>query len=235
MLHIAAGTLGLLSGFGALAFRKGETLHRISGTVFFLSMLVMAGVGAYMAAILPQRGTVFIGILTFYLVATAWVTVRRKENTTGPLFDYAALAVAVACAVMLTIYGVMASMSPKGLVDSLPAAAHYPFAAIALLAVVLDFKVMRAGGIAGPPRIARHLWRMCTALVIAAFSFFLGQQKVMPVWMQGSPALFAPPLIALALMIFWLIRVRFTKWYERTGAPVVAEHDARAASISAKP
>lgn len=32
-----------------------------------------------------------------------------------------------------------------------------------------------------------HFWRMCAALFIAAGSFFLGQQKVILVWMRGSP------------------------------------------------
>ncbi len=75
--------------------------------------------------------------------------------------------------------------------------------------------MIRRGGISGNPRIARHLWRMCAALFIATGSFFLGQQKVMPEWMQGSPLLFVPALAPLVLMIFWLIRIRFTGRYAR--------------------
>jgi hypothetical protein len=50
---------------------------------------------------------------------------------------------------------------------------------------------------------------MCAALAIAALSFFIGQQRVMPSFMQGSPLLAIPPLATLATMLFWLLRLRF--------------------------
>jgi len=60
----------------------------------------------------------------------------------------------------------------------------------------------------GASRIARHLWRMSTALLIAAFSFFLGQAKVIPKPIRIYPLLMVPPLIVLAVMLYWLWRVR---------------------------
>ena len=71
------------------------------------------------------------------------------------------------------------------------------------------------GGVFGRERIARHLWHMCFALYIAAGSFFLGQQKVLPAFLRGSPILFVPVILPLLLMIFWLVRVRVTKAYKR--------------------
>jgi hypothetical protein len=69
------------------------------------------------------------------------------------------------------------------------------------------------GGISGSQRIARHLWRMCFALFFATSFFFIGQQKVMPVWMRGAPLLFVLGFAPLALLIFWLLRVRLAaKW-----------------------
>ena len=52
---------------------------------------------------------------------------------------------------------------------------------------------------------------MCFGLFIATGSFFLGQQKVMPEWMRGSPLLFVPVVLVLGLMVFWLLRVRFKR------------------------
>ena len=58
------------------------------------------------------------------------------------------------------------------------------------------------------------------ALFFAAGSFFIGQQKVMPLWMQGSPVLYVLGLAPLAFLIFWLIRVRFPfKAIQKAGAP----------------
>jgi hypothetical protein len=91
-------------------------------------------------------------------------------------------------------------------------------ARIAAIAAFSDLRVIRRGGIAGAPRIARHLWRMCVALLIASLSFFLGQQKVMPAFMRGSPLLFIPEITVLVLMIFWLFRVRMGRRNKRSEA-----------------
>ena len=84
--HIGGGTLGLLSGTVAMASRKGEWLHRVAGRVFFVSMLTMAAVGAGVAPFLDdgQRVNTVAGIMTFYMVATAWVAGRRRRPGVAP-------------------------------------------------------------------------------------------------------------------------------------------------------
>lgn len=75
------------------------------------------------------------------------------------------------------------------------------------------------GGLHGVQRIARHLWRMCVALLIAMFSFFLGQQQLLPESVRGSFWPFVPEILVLGLMIFWLCRVFFTNAF-RTAARI---------------
>ena len=83
-LHIGGGALGLVSGTVAAIAAKGGRLHRTAGTIFFVSMLVMAIFAAWLAVVVPdQIVNVFIATLTSYLVVTAWLTVRRKEGTVG--------------------------------------------------------------------------------------------------------------------------------------------------------
>jgi hypothetical protein len=57
---------------------------------------------------------------------------------------------------------------------------------------------------------------MCFALFIAAGSFFLGQQQVFPASVRGSPFLFVPVVAVLAVMIFWLARIRFASAYNKS-------------------
>ena len=80
------------------------------------------------------------------------------------------------------------------------------------------------GGVFGAQRIARHLWRMCFGLFIAAGSFFFGPSN-RPLRLLSSvgigqhlpAALFSTylylvlTLLPLILLLFWLFRVRFTK------------------------
>jgi hypothetical protein len=85
---------------------------------------------------------------------------------------------------------------------------YYAFAFVSALFALTDLTVIWRGGVAGIQRLARHVWRMCFALFFAAGSFFLGQQKVMPAFMHGSPVLLVLGLAPLGFMIFWLIRIR---------------------------
>ncbi|HET9638838.1 MAG TPA: hypothetical protein VFP12_06495 [Allosphingosinicella sp.] len=205
-LHIAAGSVAIVSGSMALAFRKGGRAHVVAGNVFFVSMLVMASIGALVAPFLltaqgnPKLFDSAAGFFTCYLVFTSWLTVRRKAGTLGRS-EVAAFLYAVALAVAIVLIGTGRD-EPTG---------YYGIGAIIALAAALDLKVILNGGIGGSPRIARHLWRMCLALFVAVGSFFLGQQRVMPEFMQGSLWLSVPPLAVLAAMLFWLLKLRFAR------------------------
>ncbi len=214
LFHVAAGSAALLAGVAALSVRKGGRLHSKAGTIFFATMLGMAATGALIAASRPERGTAVIGILTCYLVATSWRTARRRGGRAGG-FELAGLVVALACAAAMLGFGMAGSASPSGRFDSLPAAAHYPFAIVAALAAGLDLNFLLRDRIERRQRIARHLWRMCAALAIAAFSFFLGQQDEFPAAWRGLSIWLVPPFAVLAAMAFWLVRVRFAAAFGR--------------------
>lgn len=205
VVHISGGAVGLVAGACALAARKGARLHRMAGTVFFIAMLAMAGTGALIAPFLPrgQWTNTTAGLFTFYLVATAWAAARRPDGRTG-LFEIAAFLMAAGLAAMGATLAVLYAGTP----DAEGFEVVWGFAAVAAFAGALDLRMMLAGGVTGPARIRRHLWRMTLALTVAAVSFFVGQQKVMPEVVRGHPLLFAPPLLALLLMVFWLVRTR---------------------------
>ena len=205
--HIGGGTLGMISGTVALFAPKGETLHRAAGNVFLVSMLTMAGVGAVVSPFIHERGSSIAGILTFYLVLSSWVTVRRKEGTIGR-FETGGFLVASFVALSGYALAYMASQDPSGTLDGQPNQAFYVFAGVGTIAALSDLKVLLQRGITGAARLARHLWRMCTALTVATGSFFLGQQKMLPAFMQHSSFLFVPVFLPLLLMAFWLIYVR---------------------------
>ncbi len=219
MLHIAAGSLGILSGGAALGVRKGARLHRIFGTVFFVSMLTMSALGAWLALTLPPgaqpgappSGSVSVGVLTFYLVATAWMAARHREERAGP-FEYGALIVALGLTCAMVLFGLKGALDPAARPGAY--APFFVFAGFAAFAAALDLKAIWRG-LTGPQRIARHLWRMCVALFFAAAFFFIGQQKVMPAYMHRAPLLFVPVVLPLLLMAFWLVRVRLTGWWKR--------------------
>ena len=60
---------------------------------------------------------------------------------------------------------------------------------------------------------------MCFALLIAAVSFFPGQVKLFPESVRAIKILYTPHLLLIAMLIFWLFRVRFGKAYQRKVVP----------------
>jgi uncharacterized membrane protein len=210
VFHICAGTLAMLSGTAAMSFRKGSHRHRVAGNVFVIAMLSLTASGAYIGFTKHQTLNGLQGVLTFYLVVTAWWTTRRGDGQTG-IFDWTALMVPLAVGAGLAIYGLQAANSQTGSEGGYPAAAYFIFGSVALLFAAGDVRMLVRGGVSGSQRIARHLLRMCYALFTATASFFLGQPQVFPAALRKTNVLFIPAFLPLILMIFWLFRVRLTK------------------------
>jgi len=214
LLHIVAGTLGMLSGFVAVFLRKGSRQHGLAGNVFVISMMGLSASGVYLALMKSQPGNVLGGALTFYLVTTAWMTARRRDGEPG-IFDWGALLVVLALAVVTVTWGLEAAYSPTGSKHGYPAGPYFFLATVALLAATGDVRMLVRRGISGSQRIARHLWRMCFALFIAAASIFLARQHIFPAVLRKTGVLFLLSFLPLILMIFWLVRVRSTKAHKK--------------------
>jgi hypothetical protein len=221
-LHILAGTLGMLSGFVAAFLRKGSRRHGIAGKVFVIAMLSLSASGVYLAIMKSQPGNILGGTLTFYLVATAWMTARRRDDAKPGVFDWGALLIASAVAASQITFGLEAPFSQTGLKYDYPPWPYFFMGSVAVLAVTGDVRMLVRCGISGTQRIARHLWRMCFALFIAASSIFLARQHLFPAILQRTGVLYFLSFLPLLLMIFWMLRVRFTNAFK---SKVIAHAD----------
>lgn len=206
-IHIIAGLLALLSGAVALYAPKGSPLHRRSGMVFFFAMLVMTSSAVLMASLLrPNRINVVAGVVTFYLICTGLLTVRRPlEQIRG--LSIALMSLAMAASAYAFTLGMQAVHSAAGVVDGIPAPPIFMFAVVAGLGALLDARMLLDGRIEGRHRLARHLWRMSFAMWIATMSFFLGQARFFPTPVRKSGVLAVPVVLVLIAMIYWLQRV----------------------------
>ncbi len=182
-------------------------------------MLLMATLAVYLGFAVPdQIVNVFIGSFVFYLVATAWMTVRRKEGTSGAFERFALLAALCLCAPFAILAFQLVVGLPPLFKSAVPfegpvLIAIYAFTTILALAVIGDARVLMAGGISGVPRISRHLWRMCLGLTLAAGSGFTnGLARRLPGPYHVPVSFFLPQFLPLGLLIFWMIRVRTTGW-----------------------
>ena len=231
VVHICGGTLGLLSGTAAMSFRKGSLRHVLAGKVFVVSMLTLAAAAVYLAILKHQTPNVVGGLLTFYLITTAWLTTRRRDGETSR-FDWVALLIPLAIGIFNWVYGLKVLRGGANSVDGVPVGMMLFMGSICLLAAAGDVRMLVGGGVLGAKRIARHLWRMCFGLFIAAGSFFLGPSN-RPLRLLSevglgkhlSPAIFGTTLyliltiLPLILLIFWLVRVRWANASKRYLVP----------------
>ena len=237
-VHIAAGALALIAGYVPLFSPKGGPTHRRVGMLFVYSMLVMTTVGAVIALRFHRLAEVNVpaALLTSYLVITGVVTVRTPSWWSRRL-DVALMLVAVALALADLRLAVLA-LAAGGSRNGIPAGPMLMFVAMGFLGVAGDVRMLRAGAPRGSARIARHLWRISLALLIAAMSFFFGQAKVIPKAIRIGPLLAVPQLLVLIVMLYWLWRVRAQRngWSMRgvveRRAPVLETTHIRAATQS---
>jgi len=174
----------------------------------------MSSAGVILSAVKSQPGNILGGTLTFYLVATAWMTARRVTPATS-FFDWGGLLIVWAVAVANLTLGTVAALSATGIVYQYPPGPYFFLGSVAVVATGGDVRMLRRNGISGTQRIARHLWRMCFALFIASSSLFLARQQLFPELMRKTGALIVLSFLPLMLMIYWLARVRFANDLKR--------------------
>ena len=226
-IHIGAGGLAIVLGAVALSAKKGGTIHRRSGLLFVYAMLIMA-VSASILSLLKGRadGNVLAGVLTAYFVGTALTTVRPVSPWTRRI-NAVALTVAVVLAAGCAFTGARMINTPgrdlNGVPNQTAGMMSLIVGVLLVMAAAGDVRIMRFGRPRGGPRLARHLWRMCFALFIAAGSFFSLRERVaqiLPEPFTSGPMRALPIVLLFGAMFYWLWRVR-----GRRRLPVLVRHD----------
>jgi hypothetical protein len=224
LTHIAAGGLGLLSGYVALSATKGAPLHRRVGMLFVCVMSVMAVTGAAIALLANVAPAINVpsGVLTTYLVLTSLATVKPRRDVARWLD---AASVVGAASIAVACLALAAAVMAGGGRD---AGLAYPlvlFAGVSVAAAAGDLRVLRHGPVQGRRRLFRHLWRMCFALFIASIAFYLGPGRV-PEMLRIPVLLATAVLLPVAAIAVWQWRLRDTARRAGrvvTGTPATAD------------
>ena len=135
-------------------------------------------------------------------IAAGFVAIAAPKGASwhrksGMVFFYAML-------MMLTLAVFMAAF--RGVAPGV----NIPVGLLTIYLVVTGVNAVRPPG---PPRVKRHLVRMCLALFVASGSAFLGQADEIPraLRVQIQPMLTMLALTPLAVMMFWLVKLRRRK------------------------
>jgi uncharacterized membrane protein len=205
--HVALGVMALVAGSMAIAARKGGKWHRKSGTVFVYTMiatgLTAAGISAY------EGKSPGGGLVTAYFVFTAWIAIKPLPRV-GRRVDIALMVFAFTMAAAGYLGAFSALDMPGSRLNGVPAGMLFFMSTINMLAAIGDARMIRAGGIQGTKRLARHLWRMCFGLFIATGSFVaqLVSMKYVPDAFRSLPVILVLSAGPLVVLVFWMWRIR---------------------------
>lgn len=222
-VHIAAGGLAIILGAIALIVKKGGTTHRRSGMLFVYAMLIMGISASILGSLKDPPENERAGFLIGYLVVTALTTVRPATRWTR-VINVVALMIAATLAAFAIVGSVKIFNLPGRTYNGIPFFAPLFIGTILILAAIGDIRVLRSGMPQGGRRLARHLWRMCFALFIAAGSFFSIRSrvaKVLPEPFTTGPMRALPIVLLFGAMFYWLWRVRS----RRAPAVLIARRD----------
>jgi len=213
IFHVIAGSLVLFFGYLALFASKGLRLHRQAGNIFFIAMIILSLSAAYLEVRLGDFP--IMGVFSFYFTSTSWATVRRQTGKIGR-FEFCSFVGITLVAVTFYKWGFDIVYNGKVLEGTLPLAGYFIFGSVAAFAAILDLHMIVRKGLAGAHRIARHLWRMCMALLLASLSFL--SQDIFPEFFEGTGLLWSPIVLLIIVVTYWLCRMPFSQWSKKRAA-----------------
>lgn len=110
-VHVAAGTVAVLAGIGAMVTGKGGRRHRQAGRVFVLAMGVVVGTSLLLAALAPTAFRLFLALVAVfsgYMAFSGYRVLSRKRPADDPeAVDWVAAAVAGVACLALAGWGVV--------------------------------------------------------------------------------------------------------------------------------
>lgn len=205
-LHIACGTLALLSGTINMVRKKGDKLHTQIGLVFLYSLLSTGFCSFVLAIIHPSLFLFMVGVFTIHLVGTGQRYLSLKQlhnNQQAQLVDWALLAMMGITALVLLGYGVtyLVQGSLFGLV-------YIVFGNLGLRSVYNDIKNYQGKITNQNYWLVLHLQRMIGGYIAAITAFLVVNSKYFPDAIQGTILWLLPTIIFVPLMIVWSRKIK---------------------------
>lgn len=169
-------------------------------------MIIMTISGALLAFFAMEKLNMVAGLVTFYLVVTAYLTVHPPKNN-AIIAHSIFMTLGFTIGVYAIYTGLTALNNGLSSIDGNPVQVIIVFGSVSLLAAILDIRVIAKGRLKHKWQLVRHVWRIGFAMFIATASFFLGQSQVIPEAIRNIFTLAGPVLLVLCLTAYWVIRV----------------------------
>ena len=191
-IHAAFGSIALLTGLVAVIARKGKTIHKKFGLVFYYTM-ILSGTSAMLIAVLPNHENPFlfaVGIFSLYFVLTGYRALRFKRKASDLKIDKA-------IALVMLFTGVLMIVLPVVLLGSI----NIVLGVFGIVGIIFSIKDLR---LFKEPKRLRSLWlklhlgKMLGGYIAASTAFVVVNQFI-----PGVYAWFAPGIIGSVIIVYW--------------------------------
>lgn len=201
-VHIVAGSLTLLSGLIAMSSKKGQSIHRLSGKIFFGAMTVTTILGLN-AGIFRPNYQIFIpiAIISFYQAASGYrilfIKTLNKEQK-PKIMDWALTIGMLLTSFVFVLSGIMNLSS-----DIFYSIVLFSFSTIGLYCCGVDLY----NYIKKPTNkfywLFIHIFRMSHGFIAALTAFLVNNSKLFPflpqVLLLVIPIAIGQPIISLTI------------------------------------
>ena len=201
VLHIAAGSIALLTAALALATAKGGANHVRVGRVYAISMTVIFLTAVPLAMLGTDMFLLLIAVFSFYLVFAGWRFARNRRGHPRPV-DWAA--VVIMGLTGLGMWGYGAVLGTQGDSQWVTMVVFGTLAGALALADGQFYRLMTGGrSRAGKMRIQRHLSNMLAGTIATVTAVLVVNVDFNPVWVPWI----LPTVVMTPLITWWNIRI----------------------------
>ena len=191
-IHIAAGSVALLSAASALLTEKGKKFHVLIGKAYFWSMVIIFLTALPMSIITGNVFLFLIAIFSFYL---AFSGMRFAKNRTGvpTLVDLIAVNLMLLSGIGMWILAIIFFIDNDSQFITL-----IVFGFLALFLGYGDFQTFKNQTAIGKERIAKHLTNMMGATIAVVTAVLVVNPPTNPEWVW-----WILPTVLITPVIFW--------------------------------
>ncbi len=191
-VHAAFGGIALLAGIISIIAKKGKTIHRKFGLIFFYSM-ILSGIMAMIVAVLPKHESPFlfaVGIFSLYFVLTGNRALKFKRKNPDLKIDKL-------ISIIMIITGFLMILLPIIFTNSINIILVV-FAIVGIIFSVKDLVLFK-----NPERLRRgwlkiHLGKMLGGYISATTAFVVVNQ-----FFPSFYGWFIPGIIGGLIITYW--------------------------------
>jgi len=200
IVHIAGGSIGLLTGLLNIIQNKGGKKHKLIGRVFYFSMLVAGLSSLVLSYLTPNYFLFMVGIFTLYMVVSGQRFLMHKEiETKGTnVVDWAISLIMLLSGLLFIGLGTWSIVKSNlfGLV-------FLTFGSLGLLFVWQDFLYFNKISSLKNYWLVGHLQRMTGAFIASLTAFLVVNAQYFPDFIPGFFYWLLPTFVLTPLIINW--------------------------------